>query len=107
MSAIQIKLHVDGYTFNIERHTFSFHQPSDYMGRPTGKPTNKSFDFSIYGSKETALFFEWATHSTMQKKCKIEFVSIQGNTKTRVVELWEAYCGHYRLHYNHESSEIL
>ena len=103
MSAIQIKLHVDGYTFNIERHTFSFHQPSDYMGRPTGKPTNKSFDFSIYGSKETALFFEWATHSTMQKKCKIEFVSIHGNTKTRVVELWETHCTNYNTEYNHKN----
>ncbi|WP_027392813.1 type VI secretion system tube protein TssD [Aquimarina latercula] len=105
MSAVQIKLHVDGYIFNVEHHTFGFIQSSDHTGRPSKKPINNSFDFSVYGSKDTILFYEWASHPSMQKDCKIEFASVHGNTKTRVVELWEAHCSHYRLHYNHESSE--
>ena len=101
--SIQATLHVDNKKFNIEQHYFGFFQNSDYTGRPSSKPMNRTFDFTIFGSKDTT-FFEWSIHPTLMKNCKIVFSSRFGTSKSTTIELLDAFCGYYKLHYHHNST---
>ncbi|KAA1247983.1 type VI secretion system tube protein TssD [Aquimarina sp. RZ0] len=100
---IQAKLFVDNKEFIVEQHYFSFFQNTDHTGRPSNKPINRTFDFKVHGSKETT-FFEWSIHPDMMKNCKIVFSSRFGTSKSTTIELLDAYCLHYKLHYQHDST---
>ncbi|PKV51903.1 hypothetical protein ATE84_4003 [Aquimarina sp. MAR_2010_214] len=101
--SIQAKLFVDNKEFIVEQHYFSFFQKTDYTGRPTSKPMNRTFDFVIHGSQDNT-FFEWSIHPSMMKNCKIVFSSRFGTSKSTTIELLDTYCLYYKLHYVHNST---
>ncbi len=90
--SIKIDLYVDDKKYKVLDFHFGFFQDSDYTGLPVAKTNAYPFQFTLEATKDIT-FFEWAAHSTMQKRqVKIVFSPISGMGKSTVIELLDVNC---------------
>ncbi|TPN84514.1 type VI secretion system tube protein TssD [Aquimarina algicola] len=90
--SITIRLRVDDKEYIVDHLDMGFTQNSDDNGRPCGKPKNKLFTIEVPVTNTDVTFFEWSVDRIMQKNAYLDFIPIQGKTKTRKLELHECYC---------------
>ena len=89
--SIIAKLHIDDKTFNILKFNFSLNQKAGANGFPSSKPTGGIFNI-VFETTKDALFFEWMISENTMKNLKIVLSPSTMNSKSRTIELLDAYC---------------
>lgn len=102
--AIAMQLIVGDKTYKVLDCKFTLQQPTDYTGRPTGKPGGGIFHIIVEGDKDNEIF-EWVIDPTLMKNCKLVISSRFGTGKSRTIELLDCFCLESKDHYNSEDNQ--
>ena len=89
--SIIAKLHIEDKTFNILKFNFSLNQKAGINGFPSAKPTGGIFNI-VFETTKDALFFEWMISENTMQNLKIVLSPSAMNSKSRTIELLDAYC---------------
>ena len=89
--SIIAKLQINDKTFNILKFNFSLNQKAGANGFPSSKPTGGIFNI-VFETTKDALFFEWMISENTMKNLKIVLSPSTMNSKSRTIELLDAYC---------------
>lgn len=89
--SIIAKLHIEDKTFNLLKFNFSLNQKAGINGFPSAKPTGGIFNI-VFETTKDALFFEWMISENTMQNLKIVLSPSAMNSKSRTIELLDAYC---------------
>jgi len=98
------KLTIENEEMNILDCSFEFNQESDYNGRPSEKPRGGKIQLLIESTSKTN-FLEWMVSTDMTKTGFINFYKRENMSSLKKLEFKDAYCLHYKEHFNAENSQ--
>ena len=90
LSHINVKLTIDGETYEVEHFTINFEQPTDFRGQPQHEIGGGQMTVQISQIPSNNLYF-WAKKSTLRKNGILLFQTDLGMTVMKV-EFSNAYC---------------
>lgn len=101
--SIQAKLHLDDKTFNVLECRFSFYRQQGNYGRPSGVPRFRGVNLVLEASRDN-VFWEWAISPTEKKQAELHFTPRIEGTKSRKLQLIDAYCVRHRVHFKNSET---
>jgi hypothetical protein len=93
------KLVIGSDEMNVLDCTFEFSQGADYNGRPAEKTRGGQIKLLIESTSKTD-FLDWAISPDMVKNGVITFYKRENMASLKKVEFKNAYCLHYKEHFN-------
>ena len=98
------KLYVEDKEINILDFKFRFTRSTDEHGKPMGKPNGTVFEI-IFETTSDQSFMSWAIATDMTKHVKIVVSPVTATSKSRVIELYDVHCVHFRNNFNAQDGE--
>ncbi|WP_338794248.1 type VI secretion system tube protein TssD (plasmid) [Bernardetia sp. Wsw4-3y2] len=98
------KLYVEDKEINILDFKFRFTRSTDEHGKPMGKPRGTIFEI-IFETTSDQSFMSWAVATDMTKNVKIVVSPVTAASKSRVIELYDVHCVHFRNNFNAKNGE--
>lgn len=78
--SIQVKLHIEEQSFEIQSFEFNLFKGLGGNGRPTTSVQGGLFHLVVKASKKSSFFYKWAIDSTLMKKqLKLAFRPLGGS----------------------------
>lgn len=93
------KLNIEGDELNVLDCSFEFSQGADYNGRPAENPRGGQIKLLVESTSKTD-FMDWAISPEMVKNGIITFYKRENMASLKKIEFKNAYCLHYREHFN-------
>lgn len=100
------KLTIENDEMNVLDCKFEFNQGADYTGRPSEKPRGGQIEILVESTAKTD-FLEWMISEDMTKTGSITFFKRENMSNLKKVEFKDAYCLHYKEHFNAVNNEPL
>ena len=98
------KLNIEGDELNVLDCSFEFSQGADYNGRPAENPRGGQIKLLVESTSKTD-FMDWAISPEMVKNGIITFYKRENMASLKKIEFKNAYCLHYREHFNSIDSQ--
>jgi hypothetical protein len=98
------KMFVEDKEINILDFKFRFTRAVNEHGFPMGKPNGTVFEI-IYETTSDQSFMSWAIATDMRKDVKIVVSPVSGASKSRIIELYDVYCVHFKNNFNAQNGE--
>lgn len=98
------KLYVEDKEINILDFKFRFTRSTDEHGKPMGKPNGTIFEI-IFETTSDQSFMSWAIATDMTKNVKIVVSPVTATSKSRVIELYDVHCVHFKNNFNANNGE--
>jgi hypothetical protein len=84
-------LYINNYGFNVPKCRFEVSKPTDYIGNPTGEPSQNSINTRIEASTDRALL-EWAESDRLVKSGHIFFMLNPELNRHKTLYFMDAHC---------------
>ncbi|WP_338790939.1 type VI secretion system tube protein TssD [Bernardetia sp. MNP-M8] len=98
------KMYVEDKEINILDFKFRFTRSTDEHGKPMGKPRGTIFEI-IFETTADQSFMSWSIATDMTKHVKIVVSPVTAMSKSRIIELYDVHCVHFRNNFNAKSGE--
>ena len=85
------KLHIDGQTYNILRCNYTFDQPMDDTGKPSGKPRGGQISLTVESEGRQDLY-HWMKEPDQTKDGSLIFYKRDALSQLQKVEFTKAFC---------------
>lgn len=89
--SITTKIHIEDKVFNVLKYQVNFHQPSNNIGRPSGKVTGGLWQVTIEATRDS-FFLEWAVSKNTIKNVAIVQSQTSMSSKSKTIELYDVHC---------------
>ncbi len=98
------KLYLEDKEINILDFKFRFTRSTDEHGKPMGKPRGTLFEI-IFETTSDQSFMTWSIATDMTKHVKIVVSPVTAASKSRVIELYDVHCVHFKNNFNAQDGE--
>lgn len=98
------KLYVEDKEINILDFKFRFTRSTDEHGKPMGKPRGTVFEI-IFETTSDQSFMSWSIATDMTKHVKIVVSPVTATSKSRIIELYDVHCVHFKNNFNAKDGE--
>ena len=98
------KMHIEDKEINILDYKFRFIRSTDEHGKPMGKPRGTIFEI-LFETTSDQSFMEWSIATDMTKHVKIVVSPVTQTSKSRVIELYDVHCVHFKNNFNAQNGE--
>ncbi|WP_338792289.1 type VI secretion system tube protein TssD [Bernardetia sp. MNP-M8] len=98
------KMYIEDKEINILDFKFRFHRAVDEHGKPMGKPNGTVFEI-IFETTSDQSFMQWSIATDMTKHVKIVVSPVTAASKSRIIELYDVHCVHFKNNFNAQNGE--
>ena len=98
------KMYVEDKEINILDFKFRFTRSTDEHGKPMGKPRGTLFEI-IFETTSDQSFMQWSIATDMTKHVKIVVSPVTAASKSRIIELYDVHCVHFKNNFNAQNGE--
>ena len=98
------KMQIEDKEINILDFKFRFTRSTDEHGKPMGRPNGTIFEI-IFETTSDQSFMSWAVATDMTKHVKIVVSPVTATSKSRVIELYDVHCVHFKNNFNAQDGE--
>ena len=98
------KMYVDGKEINLLDFKFRFTIAVNEHGLPMGKVNGTIFEI-IFETTSDQSFMAWSIFTDMRKDVKIVVSPVDGMSKSRIIELYDVYCVHFKNNFSSTTGE--
>ncbi len=98
------KMYLEDKEINILDYKFRFTRSTDEHGKPMGKPRGTVFEI-LFETTSDQSFMEWSIMTDMTKHVKIVISPIIKTSKSRIIELYDVHCVHFKNSFNAQNGE--
>ncbi|WP_338813324.1 type VI secretion system tube protein TssD [Bernardetia sp. Wsw4-3y2] len=98
------KMYIEDKEINILDFKFRFTRSTDEHGKPMGKPRGTVFEI-IFETTSDQSFMQWSIATDMTKHVKIVVSPVTAASKSRIIELYDVHCVHFKNNFNAQNGE--
>ncbi|WP_338813238.1 type VI secretion system tube protein TssD [Bernardetia sp. Wsw4-3y2] len=98
------KMYVEDKEINILDFKFRFTRAVNEHGFPMGKPRGTIFEI-IFETTSDQSFMAWSVATDMTKHVKIVVSPVTATSKSRIIELYDVHCVHFKNNFNGQNGE--
>ncbi|WP_375563445.1 type VI secretion system tube protein TssD (plasmid) [Bernardetia sp. OM2101] len=102
--SLAAKLYVEDKEITILDFKFRFTRSTDEHGKPMGKPRGTVFEVTFETTADQS-FMEWSIATDMTKHVKIVVSPVTATSKSRIIELYDVHCVHFKNNFNANNGE--